>query len=101
MYATLLLEVFRSSVQAMFDAMRVAHVVVFVLSLVAALLIWLGLARPMLKASGKESRHIAEMLSQLPDEMDVEALVTQAIARTGACVWGGHGGGVCRGCSTA
>jgi hypothetical protein len=78
------LQVFRTSVQGMFDQMRVAHITVFVISLVWALFLWLGLARPMLRRSGKESRQIAEMLSQLPPEMDVEGLVAQAIARTGA-----------------
>lgn len=67
----------------MFDQMRIAHVVVFVISLLWALFMWLMIVRPMLKHSGKESRQIAEMLSQLPAEMDVEGLVTQAIARTG------------------
>jgi hypothetical protein len=69
----------------MFDQMRVAHITVFIISLVWALFLWLGLARPMLRRSGKESRQIAEMLSQLPPEMDVEGLVAQAIARTGGC----------------
>jgi hypothetical protein len=63
--------------------MRVAHVVVFVISILWAMIMWLMIVRPMLKNSGKESRQIAEMLSQLPPEMDVEGLVTQAIARTG------------------
>ena len=66
-----------------FDQMRAAHVVVFVISLTWAFVMWLWLVRPMLRHSGKESRQIAEMLSQLPPEMDVEGLVAQAIARTG------------------
>jgi hypothetical protein len=58
---------------------RTVHVVVFVLSLFGALLLWLGLVRPTLKAAGKESRQIAEMLSQLPPEMDVEAIIAQVV----------------------
>jgi hypothetical protein len=51
-----------------------------------ALVLWLAIVRPMLQRSGKESRQIAEMLSQLPAEMDVEGLVGQAIVKTGARV---------------
>lgn len=70
----------------MFDQMRIAHISVFVISLVWALVLWLGIVRPMLRRSGKESRQIAEMLSQLPAEMDVEGLVGQAIVKTGAFI---------------
>jgi hypothetical protein len=77
----------------MFDQMRIAHVVVFVISILWALITWLMIVRPMLKHSGKESRQIAEMLSQLPPEMDVEGLVTQAIARTGTRYLFSLGGG--------
>jgi hypothetical protein len=86
-------QVFRSNVQGMFDQMRIAHVVVFVISILWALITWLMIVRPMLKHSGKESRQIAEMLSQLPPEMDVEGLVTQAIARTGTRYLFSLGGG--------
>jgi hypothetical protein len=53
--------------------------VVFVLSLVGALLLWLALIRPTLKRAGRETRQIAEMLSQLPPEMDVEAIIAQVV----------------------
>jgi len=76
-------QVFRESVQGMFEQLRTAHIAVFVISLAWGLLLWLGLVRPMLRRSGKESRQIAEMLSQLPAEMDVEALVGQALVKTG------------------
>lgn len=71
----------------MFEQLRTAHIAVFVISLAWGLLLWLGLVRPMLRRSGKESRQIAEMLSQLPAEMDVEALVGQALVKTGVCGW--------------
>jgi hypothetical protein len=70
----------------MFDQLRTAHVAVFVVSLVLAAGLWLGLVRPMLRRAGKESRQIAEMLSQLPPEMDVEGLVAQALDAAGGWV---------------
>jgi predicted metal-binding membrane protein len=84
LYAFPCAQVFRSTVEGYFDQMRIAHIVVFVITLAWAFVMWLWLVRPMLKHSGKESRQIAEMLSQLPPEMDVEGLVAQAIAKTGA-----------------
>jgi hypothetical protein len=68
----------------MFDSLRTSHVAVFVVSVGLALFLWLGLVRPMLARARKESRQMAEMLSQLPAEMDVEALVGQALAAAGA-----------------
>jgi hypothetical protein len=73
----------------MFDSMRTAHIAVFVISLGWALLLWLVLARPMLRRAGKESRQIAEMLSQLPAEMDVEGLVGQVLVKSGGSCLGG------------
>lgn len=66
----------------MFSQLRTVHVAVLVISLAWALTMWLALVRPMLRRAGKESRQIAEMLSQLPAEMDVEGLVAQALVKT-------------------
>ena len=67
-------------VAKIFDGMRVAHVVVFVLSLCMMLFILLGMIRPFLKRIHKENRQIAELLCQLPAEMDVEELILEALA---------------------
>lgn len=72
-------QTFRDGVEALFDQLRMAHVIIFVFSLLGALALWLGMVRPYLKQSNKETRQIAEMLSQLPPEMDVEGLIAQAL----------------------
>eukprot|EP00775_Hariotina_reticulata_P007070 gene7070-7283_t len=64
----------------MFHILITAHVLVFVFSLLGGLLVWLLVLRPYLRRTGKEIYQIAEMLSQLPMQMDVEALVKQALA---------------------
>lgn len=70
----------------MFDQLKVAHITTFIFSLVGAVVLWLGMVRPYMRQSGKEARQIAEMLSQLPPEMDVEGLVSQALLG-GECQW--------------
>lgn len=76
----------------MFSQLRTAHTVVFVFSLLGGLVLWLGLVRPTLKSAGKETRQIAEMLSQLPPEMDVEGLIMQVLVAGGQGWWQGAGG---------
>jgi hypothetical protein len=75
----LLPQTFSKGVQNIFVQVRTIHTVVYVLSLFGALLLWLALVRPTLKRAGKESRQIAEMLSQLPADMDVEAIIAQVV----------------------
>jgi hypothetical protein len=72
-------QTFRKGVEHIFVQVRTVHTVVFVLSLFGALLLWLALVLPTLKCAGKESRQIAEMLSQLPPEMDVEGIIAQVV----------------------
>eukprot|EP00882_Tetradesmus_deserticola_P028078 GHRQ01031256.1.p1 GENE.GHRQ01031256.1~~GHRQ01031256.1.p1 ORF type:complete len:320 (+),score=90.34 GHRQ01031256.1:903-1862(+) len=70
---------FRAGVQQSFVQLRTIHTVVFVMSLFGAILLWLALVRPTLKRAGKESLQIAEMLSQLPPQMDAEAIIAQVV----------------------
>lgn len=63
-----------------FDELRVAHVVVFVLSLCMMFFMLLAVIRPLLKRVHKEKRQVAELLCQLPPEMDVEELIREALA---------------------
>jgi hypothetical protein len=67
-------------VAKIFDELRVAHVVVFVLSLGMTLFMLVGVIRPFLRRVHKEKRQIAELLCQLPAEMDVEELILEALA---------------------
>lgn len=64
----------------MFTTLQTVHTLVFVFTLLGGLVLWLGLLRPHLKRTVAESRQIAEMLSCLPPEIDVEGLVLQALA---------------------
>lgn len=82
---SIVLQNFRAAVEDMFSQVRVVHYLIFALSLVGALFLWLGVIRPHLKQSHKETRQIAEMLSQLPPEMDVEGLVAQAMVGGKVC----------------
>lgn len=50
-----------------------------VATIIGALLFWLLLMRPALKQASREARYIADMLSQLPPEMDVEGLVAGSL----------------------
>lgn len=56
-----------------------AHVILFVLSLVLSLLFLLLIFRPFIRRTAIEARQVAELLSQLPPEMDVEGLVASAM----------------------
>lgn len=77
--ASAILQTFRNGVESLFDQLRLAHIIIFVASLLGAFCLWLGIVRPTLKQSSKETRQMAEMLSQLPPEMDVEGLIAQAL----------------------
>lgn len=79
------MQTFRGGVEDIFNQLRTAHTVVFVFSLLGALVLWLGLIRPTLQHAGRETRQIAEMLSQLPPEMDVEGLIAQVLVAGGHC----------------
>ncbi|KAI8475137.1 MAG: hypothetical protein J3K34DRAFT_517581 [Monoraphidium minutum] len=78
-------EAFRHQVSGVFGNLRTLHVIVFAGSLALAAWVAVGAVRPFMRRNAKETRQIAELLSQLPAEMDVEALVATAVA-------GGEGG---------
>lgn len=63
---------------------RVVHEAIFALSLIGAIALWLGLVRPTLRRAARETAQIAEMLSQLPPEMDVEGIIAQVVLGGGA-----------------
>jgi hypothetical protein len=75
---------FRSTVFGVLDQLKLVHIVIFLLSLGGCLFFLLALVRPFLRRTSKETRQIAEMLSQLPNDMDLEALVGQALAAGGS-----------------
>lgn len=63
----------------LFNILKTVHVLVMVATIIGALLFWLLLMRPALKQASREARYIADMLSQLPPEMDVEGLVAGSL----------------------
>jgi hypothetical protein len=74
---------FRETVFGVLNQLKLVHIVIFLLSLGGCLFFLLALVRPFLRRTSKETRQIAEMLSQLPNDMDLEALVGQALAAGG------------------
>ena len=79
------LQIFRKHVLKLFDQLMTIHEVTFVLSVLVTLYMLLGVIRPYLKYTSKQTHQIAEMLAQLPPEMDVEALIAQALG--GEATW--------------
>jgi hypothetical protein len=58
---------------------RTNHIVLLLLSCIALGAFVVLLLRPFLGALGKESRRVAELLAQLPGDMDVEGLVEDTV----------------------
>lgn len=63
-----------------FGQVRMAHIILFVLSICLAILFLATMFRPFIRRTAIEARQVAELLSQLPPEMDVEGLVASAMA---------------------
>ncbi|GLC67719.1 hypothetical protein PLESTF_000598300 [Pleodorina starrii] len=74
-----LTEVHLDSVVALYTRVEVFHVVVFVLSWLLAGLFLFGMLRPFMGHTQRETERIAEMLSQLPADVDVEGLLNKAL----------------------
>ncbi|EFJ44860.1 hypothetical protein VOLCADRAFT_94888 [Volvox carteri f. nagariensis] len=74
-----LTEVHLESVVALYMRVEVFHVVVFVLSWLLAGLFLFGMLRPFMGHTQRETERIAEMLSQLPADVDVEGLLNKAL----------------------
>ncbi|GLI68263.1 hypothetical protein VaNZ11_012618, partial [Volvox africanus] len=69
---------YRSDALAAFKAQGTIHTVVFAIAWVLwALYLWL-LLKPYLQISSTETKRVAEMLSQLPSELDVEGMVEES-----------------------
>ncbi|GIL79405.1 hypothetical protein Vretimale_18290 [Volvox reticuliferus] len=73
-----LVDSYRSDALAAFKAQGTLHTVVFAIAWVLwALYLWL-LLKPYLQISSTETKRVAEMLSQLPSELDVEGMVEES-----------------------
>ncbi len=73
----------------MFGKLLDLHILIFALALGIVLFFGLFILRPLLSAASGEMRRIAELLSQVPKDIDVEAEVAGVISAAG----GAHGGG--------
>ncbi|GLC33063.1 hypothetical protein PLESTB_000374500 [Pleodorina starrii] len=71
--------IYASAANANFGKVRMAHIILFVLSLALCLLFLIFMFRPFIRRTAIEARQVAELLSQLPPEMDVEGLVASAM----------------------
>lgn len=67
---------------ANFSKVRMAHIILFVMNWVLALMFLITMFRPFIRRTTIEARQVAELLSQLPPEMDVEGLVASAMTST-------------------
>jgi hypothetical protein len=65
--------------EAIFNHIIAWHVVVFAASLVIAVMYVLLLLKPFLRRNMREAARMADMLSQLPPDMDVDLLINQAL----------------------
>ncbi|KAJ9513585.1 hypothetical protein QJQ45_006101 [Haematococcus lacustris] len=74
---------FLAMVKGMYENTTMLHVVQFVLSVLLAGAFYIFMLRPFLRETSSESRRIAELLAQLPPELEVEGLVVKAIASVG------------------
>jgi hypothetical protein len=72
---------YSTRVLASFQKVLDLHIVLFVLSWTATFAFVVFIFKPFLRRVQAESRRVAELLSQLPADMDVEALVEQALGR--------------------
>ncbi|KAG2454201.1 hypothetical protein HYH02_001236 [Chlamydomonas schloesseri] len=85
-----LIDLYLKEVQKAYETAETKQVILFVLAVVwAAAFVGLQL-RPFLRRARLEMRRIAELLSQLPPEVEVEALMTRLVI---SCTAAGGGGG--------
>ncbi|KXZ42335.1 hypothetical protein GPECTOR_160g117 [Gonium pectorale] len=76
---TALTEAHLDRVVALYMRVEVFHVMVFVLSWLLAGVFLFGMLRPFMGHTQRETERIAEMLSQLPADVDVEGLLNKAL----------------------
>ncbi|KAG2450719.1 hypothetical protein HYH02_004557 [Chlamydomonas schloesseri] len=72
--------IYTTAANEKFGQVRMAHIILFVLSICLAILFLATMFRPFIRRTAIEARQVAELLSQLPPEMDVEGLVASAMA---------------------
>ncbi len=68
------------STAQVFGQVSTLHAVGFALTLLIMLVFGVFMLRPLLTAASGETRRIAELLSQLPKEIDIEAVVQEVLA---------------------
>jgi hypothetical protein len=67
-----------SGALASFSSQGTTHILLLVVALVCGLLFMVVLFKPFLSSTAKESRRVAELLTQLPKDVDVEGMVAAA-----------------------
>lgn len=67
-----------SDALASFSSQGTTHILLLVVALVCGLLFMVVLFKPFLSSTAKESRRVAELLTQLPKDVDVEGMVAAA-----------------------
>ncbi|KAG2430818.1 hypothetical protein HXX76_009794 [Chlamydomonas incerta] len=75
-----LLGMYREHVQWAYQGVRAEQIILFVTGWVWAFIFTMLILRPFLRRAHQEMRRIAELLSQLPAEVDVETMVAQVVA---------------------
>ncbi|PNW87648.1 hypothetical protein CHLRE_02g142166v5 [Chlamydomonas reinhardtii] len=99
-----LLASYRSDALAAFTAQGTLHTVIFAVSWVLWAAYLYFLLRPYLQVSSTETKRVAELLSQLPAELDVEGMVEESwlvvadtqLDKSGMSVWDPRGHSVAR-----
>ncbi|KXZ45662.1 hypothetical protein GPECTOR_52g60 [Gonium pectorale] len=77
----------------LFQGILLLHIILFLLLWIIFLGFIVLLLNPLLKRAVKERRRIAELMSQLPLELDVERLIARALGTATNANGGGPGGG--------
>ncbi len=75
----LLVEAYNRYLNQVFGQLITLHAVAFALTLVIVACFAMFMLRPLLVAASGETRRIAELLSQLPKDIDIEAVVQEVI----------------------
>ncbi|KAG2445087.1 hypothetical protein HYH02_008954 [Chlamydomonas schloesseri] len=78
-----LMEMYLEHVHKAYEGVRMEAIILFVVGWVWAVIFLLLLLRPFLRRAHLEMRRIAELLSQLPPEVDVESMVAQVVITGG------------------
>lgn len=70
-----LVDIYANDSMTQFSSERITHIVLLIICLAFVLGFLVVMFRPFLKHISKEPRRVAELLAQLPQDMDVEGLV--------------------------